>query len=373
MSNMLEKQIHVLQVTGGLGQGGLETVAMNIVRYFRVEKYLFDFLVFGEKKNYYEREANDLGCRIIRINKARDHYSYYKQLVEVIRKNGPYDVVISHTFMNSGIVLKAAKKCHVNTCIAYAHSSNRGTKKLGKLVAYTLLRKLINRYSDLRIACSKKAGEYVFGQRKQFYIIGNGIDTEMFRFSRKVRMNTRNQLGIKDEIVIGNVGRLSQEKNQVFIVQVLKELREMTVNALLLLVGEGSERKEIEQAIIDNRLQDYAILTGERNDVSALLSAMDVFLFPSLHEGLGICAIEAQASGLRTICSDTIPIEVGITDLASFKSLRDGPKSWAEDICSNHENCNREKYYQEVSNKGYSSYECIKRFEELLCSNSTRN
>ena len=268
--------------------------------------------------------------------------------------------------MNSGIVLKAAKKCHVKTCVAYAHSSDRGTKNAVKLLTYKLLRGWINRYSDLRIACSQKAGEYVYGIGKQFHVIGNGIDTEAYRFSQETRDKVRGMLSIRDELVIGSVGRLSPEKNQVFLVYVLKELRELGTDAVLLLVGDGSARESIEQSVRDNGLQDYVILTGARSDVPDLLCAMDVFLFPSLHEGLGICAIEAQASGLRTVCADTIPTEVGITDLASYKSLNDGPKSWAEEIRNDQLEENREKYFKEVSDRGYSISECIKRFELIL-------
>lgn len=361
-----ETRIRVLQVTGGLGQGGLETVAMNIVRYMSSEKYSFDFLAFDNNRNYYESEAAEYGCRIIRIKKEKSIFAYYRQLIDVIRQNGPYDVVISHTFMNSGIVLKAAKKCHVKTCVAYAHSSDRGTKNVVKLLTYKLLRGWINRYSDLKIACSKKAGEYVYGIGKQFHVIGNGIDTEAYRFNQETRDKVRSILGIQDELVIGSVGRLSPEKNQVFLVYVLKELRELGANAVLLLVGEGSAREIIEQTVRDNGLQDYVILTGARSDVPDLLCAMDVFLFPSFHEGLGICAIEAQASGLRTICADTIPAEVGITDLASYKSLNDGPISWAEEIYNNQQNSEREKYFKEVSDKGYSISECINKLEILL-------
>ena len=363
---MSEKRVHVLQVTGGLGQGGLETVAMNIVRYMSPEKYSFDFLVFGDRKNYFEGEAVELGCNIIKIKKAGNIIAYYRQLVEVIKNNGPYDVVISHTFMNSGIVLKAAKKCHVKTCVAYAHSSDRGTKNAVKLITYKWLRNWLNRYSDLRIACSQKAGEYVYGIGKQFHVIGNGIDTEAYRFSQKTRDKVKGMIGIRDELVIGSVGRLSPEKNQIFLVYVLKELRELGTNAVLLLVGEGSAREKIEQTVRDNGLQDYVILTGARSDVPDLLCAMDVFLFPSLHEGLGICAIEAQASGLRTVCADTIPTEVGITDLASYKSLNDGPKSWAEEVRNYQQNSEREKYFKEVSDKGYSISECIKKLNDLI-------
>ena len=373
VKKMEDNRVRVLQVTGGLSHGGLETVAMNIVRYMDREKFSFDFLILGNKEGYYEKEAVGLGCRILRIKKTKDLFSYDQSIRQALREHGPYDVVISHTFLNSGIVLRAAKKCGVKTCVAYAHSIKRDNSGVFKAFSYQLLRYWINRYSDIRAACSRAAGEYVFGKNKQFHVIRNGIDVNGFRYDKAIREKIRQDLGLRDKWVLGNVGRLSPEKNQAFLVGVLNELISLGQDAVLLLVGEGAARETIEKAARDAGLQDRVILTGARNDVPALLSAMDVFLFPSLHEGLGICAIEAQASGLRTVCSDTVPEEAGITDLISFMSLKDGPKAWAEEILRCGRNGNRGRYFQTVAEKGYSIRDCIREFEALVCGTAARD
>ncbi|MBR0227031.1 MAG: glycosyltransferase family 1 protein [Clostridia bacterium] len=363
---MEKNRVRVLQVTGGLGQGGLQTVTMNIVRYMDRERFAFDFLVLGGKEGVYEQEAARLGCQIFRAEKTKDTLSYYQSIKRAIRAHGPYDVVISHTFLNSGIVLRAAKKCGVKTCVAYAHSAKRGRRGALKALSYQVLRHWINRYADIRAACSGAAGAYVFRKKKPFYVIHNGVKTSDFKYSEAARREIRQSLGLQDQYVIGNVGRLSAEKNQAFLVQVLNELIQSGRDAVLLLVGEGNEREAIEKAVRETGLQEKVILTGDRSDVPALLSAMDAFLFPSFHEGLGICAIEAQASGLPTICADTVPKEVGITELVSFKSLRDGPKAWAEEICRAGQNGNREAYCRAVAEKGYSVEACIGRLQEII-------
>lgn len=359
------KKNRVLQVTGGLDTGGLETVAMNIVRHADREQASFDFLVYGEHPGAYEKEAKETGCHVIHMRKPRNYLSFYKKLESVIRNHGPYDVIIAHTYFSSGIVLKAAKKAGVKVCAAYAHSGKRGSETIIKKLVYMVLRSYINRYSDFRFTCSYDAGRYVFGNNS-FSVIKNGIKIEDFIFDRNVREQTRDSLGIKDEYVIGNVGRLSKEKNQVFLVYVLRELLALGIKAKLLLVGEGKEREELERIISENNLTKDAILLGNREDVPNLLFAMDCFLFPSHHEGLGISAIEAQATGLRVICSSTLPKELAITDLVQYKSLDDGAFSWAQTASKVKSPVDREKYNKKVREKGYSVNDCTKDIERII-------
>lgn len=301
--------IHILQVVGSLRIGGLETVAMNCMRYADTTEYQFDFLVFGEQVGDYEAEAIECGCNVIHIPAPGKSYrAYYKKLCEVM-KHGKYDIVHSHVFFNSGIVLLAAKKCGVPVRIAHAHSVKRKSDKgIRKAVFQTVMRKLLVKYATKFCACSKQAGEYVFSKEafeEKGMVLPNCIDVSKFAFSEENRKRIRRELSINENaVVIGQVGHLTQAKNQKFLLDLFSEFLKTNPAAMLLLVGDGELRNELETQIASLGIDKSVRLTGTRSDIGALLSAMDVYVCTSTNEGFGITLLEAKANGLPCVIEE---------------------------------------------------------------------
>lgn len=364
------KKIRVLQITGGLNTGGLETVAMNTVRFSDRSKISFDFLVYTDAIGAYEKEAENLGCHVIHMHKPNNYFTFYQELKKTFKENGPYDVVYSHTFFNSGIAMRAAKACGVKKCIAHAHNTERfKDRALLRSLFYKVMRCWLNKYADYRLACSAAAGAYVYGDGAEFKVIRNGINVDNFVFNQEAREKTRTELSLGDSFVIGNISRISEAKNYLFLVRTFFELLKNKSNSKLLIVGDGDLRPQVEAEIVKLGLEDKTILTGSRSDVPELLSALDCFVFPSIHEGLGISAVEAQASGLSVLCSDSVPHEVQVTDLLTFKSLKDGEKSWAESIIKLSDigdKENRKNRVREIREAGYDIKSSVQEIEAIL-------
>lgn len=365
---MISKPIRILQVTGGLNTGGLETVAMNILRYADYNLFKFDFLVYGKETGDYEAEAKNRGCKIIHMYKSNNPIRFYFDLKKAIQVNGPYDIVYSHTYFNSGFVLKAAKACRVPKCIAHVHSGHRiNDHRIDRKITYSILRRMINHYSDLRLACSKEAGIHVFGDASKFTVINNGIDTVKFVFNETSRDKLRKEYRIKDdEILIGTVGRLTAPKNQLFLIEVFAELVKLIPESKLIIVGGGELEATLKKKAKENGLQDKIIFAGSQHNIGAFLSCMDVFVFPSKHEGLGISAVEAQANGLQVFCSDTVPNEIAITALVHFISLDVGPTGWAQEIAKYNNMAERGDMSEQIRKGGFELSECMDRIYTLI-------
>jgi len=199
------------------------------------------------------------------------------------------------------------------------------------------MRHKILKYSTDLFGCSKEACEFLFGERcfndNRVRIINNGIETENFVFNEEIRVKMREELGIKDStIVVGHVGRFSYPKNHDFLIDIFKKVNEKNRNTLLLLVGDGNLREAIERKVEYLGLSNRVIFAGIRSDVADVLQAMDIFVFPSLYEGLPVTLVEAQASGLPCVISDNITKQVQITDLIHPVSLERSPEYWSKKI-----------------------------------------
>lgn len=345
------QKIRVLQVPGSLVVGGLQTVAMNCFRYIDRNEFDFDYLVYGDKIGEYEAEVEQLGGRIIHIPAPQNSYiRFYKNVKNIILKYGPYDIVHSHTFFNSGIVLSAAKRCGVQKCIAHAHSGERnGSKKLTKALYNRVMRSLLVQNADIYCACSEKAGAYLFGEKaflsNRGHIFPNAIDVSSFVFSQKDRERIRSEFGISDtERIIGIVGSLSPTKNHLFLFSIFREILKISGSFKLLIIGDGELREMLYNKAIELGISDKIIWLGVRTDIPSLLSAMDVFIFPSLHEGFGIALLEAQVNGLPCIVGkDTVPERVWISENHSIIDFST-PELWIRSLVeSNREVCDTNK------------------------------
>lgn len=322
--------VRVLHIVTNMDRGGLETMLMNYYRHMDREKIQFDFLEHRRDRAAYDDEIESLGGRIFRLPRLNPLSSdYFHALNAFFAAHPEYRIVHSHLDCMSAYPLCAAKNAKVPVRIAHAHSTSQDRN--WKLVFKLISKKLISLYTTDLFACSADAGEWMFGT-KDVHILPNAIDIERYAFNLLIRNQTKKALGLDDAFVIGHVGRFSAVKNHSFLTDVFAQIKRQEPNSKLLLVGAGSEMQAVQQKVKALGLGADVIFTGVRNDVANLMQAMDVFVFPSLYEGLGIVLIEAQAAGLPCVVSDTIPREAYLTDLVTAEKLSSSVEKWAEKI-----------------------------------------
>ena len=322
--------VRVLHIVTNMDRGGLETMLMNYYRHMDREKIQFDFLEHRRDRAAYDDEIESLGGRIFRLPRLNPLSSdYFHALNAFFAAHPEYRIVHSHLDCMSAYPLCAAKNAKVPVRIAHAHSTSQDRN--WKLVFKLISKKLISLYTTDLFACSADAGEWMFGT-KDVHILPNAIDIERYAFNLLIRNQTKKALGLDDAFVIGHVGRFSAVKNHSFLTDIFAQIKRQEPNSKLLLVGAGSEMQAVQQKVKTLGLGADVIFTGVRNDVANLMQAMDVFVFPSLYEGLGIVLIEAQAAGLPCVVSDTIPREAYLTDLVTAEKLSSSVEKWAEKI-----------------------------------------
>lgn len=326
------KSIRVLHVVVNMNRGGAETLLMNLYRNVDRTKVQFDFLTF--KEGVFDQEIKELGGTIHRIPYINEvgHFGYINALNNFFSTHNDYTIVHSHLNRMSGLVVRAAKKFGIRYCISHSHNTGGEGGALAK--AYKWYSGLfIPSYSDYTFACSEAAAKWLFGKKANAAkLLNNGIEPEMFTYSPEVRKMVRRELGINDQCVIGHVGRFTKQKNHKFLIEVFAEFVKRRPNSILLLCGDGILRKDIEKRAADLNIQDKVKFLGVRSDINLLLQAFDLFLFPSLHEGLPVTLIEAQAAGVPCLLSGEITDEVDLgLGLVKFLDLTDTDQ-WATEL-----------------------------------------
>lgn len=329
--------IRILHVLGCLNRGGAETMVMNLYRDIDRTKVQFDFIIHTRDKCAYDDEIESLGGKIYRVPRynGKNHFQYKKAWNIFFQEHPEYKIIHGHVRSTASIYLKIAKKYGLTT-IAHSHSTSSGIGFSG--IAKNILQYQIRYIADYLFACSESAGIWLFGkkacQKDNFYILNNAIDTQKFIYNQKKRMEKRKEFQLEDKFVIGHVGRFYGPKNHKFLIDVFKAVHERNNNAVLMLVGDGELQQSIEKKVNDLGLSNNVMFTGVRPDIPDILQFMDVFLFPSLYEGLPVTLIEAQAAGLPCIISDTITNEVCITPYIRPVSLSKTANEWAEIVIS---------------------------------------
>lgn len=331
------EQIRVLQVIGGLNRGGAETMIMNLYRAIDKSSVQFDFVIHRGNENAYCDEVRNLGGKIYVFPEpsAKNLIYYRKCWKNFLEEHPEYKILHSHVRSYAILFLGIAKKLGLTT-IVHSHSTSNG----GGIKSYlkSLLQLPLRKTSDYLFACSTISGEWLFGKKaiKQpnYKMIKNAIDCSKYVVGEEVRKAYRQEMGIDHSVVYGHVGRLSEPKNHAFLLQVFCEILKTQPNAILMIVGEGAYRERIETQIAQLGIEDKVIMTGRRNDIPQILSAMDVFLFPSLWEGLPVTVIEAQAAGLPCLISDKITDEVAVSNAVTYLPIDQGVDCWVEGACT---------------------------------------
>ena len=348
---------------GIMDTGGIETWLMNILRNIDRAKVQFDFIVHTEKKGYYDDEIELLGGKIIRIPKFKlFNLSDYKRVWDSILKEGKYKIVHTHVRSTASIYLKIAKKYGITT-ISHAHNTSNGSFPISFIKMIFQLN--ISKYSDIRLACSKEAGVWLF-KSHTFKIIKNGIDLSQYVASEETRMEYRKKYNIdNNNIVIGHIGRFTYQKNHNFLLDIFYALYKKNNAFKLVLVGDGDLKSNVKSKIQKLNIADSVIFAGVRSDIPQLLQMFDIFLFPSHYEGLPVALIEAQAAGLQSFVSDVISREIMITKLVHPVSLKENAKYWADFIIQNIKSYREKDASKAVDDAGFDVKAVAKEFEKL--------
>lgn len=323
--------IRVLQVVNIMNRAGLETMLMNYYRNIDRNLIQFDFLTHREEKGAYDEEIEALGGKIYHAPRLypQNYVAYFKYMKRFFEEHEEYQIVHSHIDTMSAFPLLAAKCSRVPLRIAHSHTSklDLDIKFPIKYMAKLMVPFVANHY----FSCGEKAGKFLFGKRN-FQIVHNAINLFEYSFDTLARKEIRYELGIEHKLVIGHVGRYCYIKNQIFLLEILKELLKINQDAILLLVGKGEDEQKLKKEVLKLGLESHVFFLIDRPDVYKLYQAMDIFVMPSLFEGLPVVGIEAQANGLVCLFSDHISPEILCTSSVEMFPLSMGAVAWAKKI-----------------------------------------
>lgn len=324
----------VLQYIGSLNRGGAQSAILNLYHEIDRREWQFDFVDHDFHSGELDEEIKSMGGCIYHLPSLEDAgpYHFVSNWKSFLSLHDEWNVIHSHMRTTASLMLPVAKNAGLAT-IVHSHSTRNdgGIKAAFKDV----LQYPIRFESDFFVACSSEAGRWLFGERAfnsdQYLYLPNAIDVDKYAFNEGKRSSLRSQLGLVGKLVLGHVGRLHESKNHEFLIDVFGEFKKRCPNSVLLLVGGGPLRQQIENLIASKGLTDSVLLLGNRSDVPELLQVMDVFVFPSKWEGLPVSVVEALASGLPCYISDTLTHDVDICE-AVIRLPIDDPKLWADSI-----------------------------------------
>jgi len=341
--------------------GGIESVIMNYYRRIDKNRFQFDFIIHDDKIAY-EDEIKSFGGKIFNLTPRRNYFVYKKEIKKFFKNNAKnYDAIWVNSCTLSNIdYLKLAKKYGIKLRIIHSHNSrNMGTALTFILHHFNKL--IVNKYATDFWSCGELASKWFYNKKiinsSAHKIINNAIDVELFRFNKDIRNSYRKELGIENDFVIGNVGRLHFQKNQEFLIDIFEEIKKVKHNSKLLLIGDGEDKEKLMKIVSQKKLENNVIFLGVRSDISNLMHSIDCFVFPSVFEGLPVALFEAQAAGLKIYASDTISDKSKIDSNLIFLSLSLAPSEWARIIVNN---------YQE-------GYDRLKSNDKMLISNYNIN
>lgn len=365
--------IRILHIVSHMNRGGVENFLMNIYRKIDRKKIQFDFLMHINKKCTFDDEIESLGGRIYKVSpRNRGFLKNRKELDQFFKEHQNYKIVHQHVSSLSYIEpLKFAKKYNIPVRIVHSHNTRQGGN---------FLHNIIHKYNQIFIksiatnyyACSESAAKWLYSKKQyennNYKVINNAIDSEKFIYNENIREKIRNELNIKNKFVIGHVGRFHPQKNHKFLVKIFKEVIKQNKKSILLLVGDGKNKKEIEQIVEENRLSSNVMFTGVRSDVHKLMQAMDVFVLPSLYEGFPVTLVEAQASGLPCVLSENITKEVEINNNIKWFNIDDEPQKWANGVLAL-QNSRKIAPRKNIIESGFDSEELAKKLQNIYINN----
>lgn len=352
-----KEPIRIAHIVGKWLGGGVEAVIMNYYRHIDRSKIQFDFICDSDSTNIPYEEIEKLGGRVIIVPPYQKVFKYIKELIKIFKKNN-YKIVHSHINTLSVFPLYAAKKAGVPVRIAHSHSTTN-KKEWKKNIIKLVLRPFAKTFATDYFACSELAGRWLFGDKTfdegKVYVLNNAIDLDKFKYDEKIRKSKRKELGIKDnEIVIGHIGRFVEQKNHRGLIDIFNEVHKLNNKTVLVLTGQGPLTKEMQEKVKSLDLEKNVKFLGQRSDANELYQAFDIFLLPSLYEGLPVVGVEAQAAGLLCILSDDMTKETKVLETTEFLSLSTSPEVWANVVLRSYDNYKRKDTIDEITKNNFN-------------------
>lgn len=353
--------IRVLHIINGMGTGGAEKDIMNWYRNINTDQIQFDFLIRSDE-DFYKDEILKRGGKFYKVP------SFPKRFIRNFRETKKYlkthsDYVAIHVHGNALIYiypLIVAKKYGISKRIFHAHNTQAKSALSGLI--HKLHKLVIDRYANVLIACSKEAGIFSYGNRK-FITVNNAMD--LAKYSEPLEKDKYDELDIENKYVVGHVGRFLPVKNQRFVVDVFSEIKKKRTDSVLLLIGEGYMRGEVERHVAELGLSDSVKFLGERNDVEKIIPLMDILVFPSLYEGVPLVVLEAQASRTKIVYSNIIDDQVKISPYVRPVPLQASKEEWAKSALAFSEediDCDIDDCFE---SKGYTINQVVKQLSEI--------
>ncbi len=349
--------------------GGIESFLHSVIMEMDLSQLEIDIVAAQMCESVFTADLKEKGVRFYELSgsqrKLWQNHKIFRQLLE----KRQYDVVHLNIFQGLSLYYAyLAEKARIPVRIAHSHNTalRQSRTRWLKLLIHNIAKRLLAENVTEYWACSKLAAEFMFPRDvvEKYEFIPNGIDVERFRFDNEVREKVRKDLDIDGKLVIGNVGRLCYQKNQEYLLEVFAILQYERPDSILLLVGEGELKADLRQKAEKLSIADKVLFYGVTDKVEQLLWAMDVFVFPSRFEGLGIAVVEAQAAGLPVICSDNVPDEAVVTDLVQKVDLSSGADVWADNILRCQVSMDRQAFNEQVRQSGFAVADVADRIEK---------
>lgn len=361
----------LLCIVSNMNAGGAETFLMKLYRSLDKSKYQMDFIVAIKEKGFYDDEIISLGGRIFHVRpKSAGFFRNFKEIIKIVRTNKYKSVLRVSQHSLSATDLLAAKLGGAKKLAFRSSNTNTTDASRKEIFLHKMCLFMPRIFSNIKIAPSTEAAEFLFGKdcvsRGKATILHNALNLDMYRYDEKGRQKVRSEFGITDDtMVVGHVGRFMRQKNHTFLINIFHEIHKKNPQSKLLLVGNGELESQIKMKVKKAGLEDDVIFAGIRSDIPQLMSAMDVFVFPSFYEGMPNTVIEAQATGLPCLIADTITKEADVTGTVEYMSLNDTYKRWAERAILTTKKIRCDKT-DEMRKKGYDIKYVAEQFVDLV-------
>lgn len=365
------EQVHVLVLDTVMDRGGAEAMIMNYMRNINRDIIKFDFLTNRDYRAAYEDEIESLGGKVYHMCPMYPgkFHRYKKEVREFLKEHPEYKIIHSNLEERSYLPLKVAKKMGVPVRISHSHNRPLGINP--KLIVRYYFRFMLKFYNTHMFACGEEAGDWLYGKknRSNVTIMNNAVDANQYRYNPEVSKEMKKQLGIEGKKVIGHVGRFFPQKNHGFLIDIFNEIYKKDKDTVLLLVGGGelddALKKQIKEKVRNLGLEDAVEFLGVREDVDRIVQTFDVFLLPSLFEGLPVTMVEAQAAGLPCVISDKVPIQCDLTGNVWVVPLEESPEKWADVVLDKANNFEKRNTYQQIADAGFDIKSQAKWLEEF--------
>lgn len=347
----MSEPIRIAQMMTEMNYGGVEMVVMNYYRHIDHSKVQFDFFALEGSLLPQREEIERLGGRIYIVPSVKHIARYNKEIGKLFKEN-EYHIVHSHMNALSVFSLRKAKKVGITNRIAHNHST-AGKGETKKNIIKYILRPFAKIYPTELCACSKLAGQWLYGKKSEFHVFNNAIDLDLYTYNPQKSFEIKTKLGLANKLVIGHIGRFCYQKNHEFLIDIFEKIHEKRPDAVLVLIGEGETEDNIRKRVKLLGLEDFVRFMGKQSDTSKFYQAMDVFVLPSRYEGLPVVGVEAQAMGLPCFFSDKVTTEAKILESTTFISLKSSAFEWANTILKQINNFKRKNTQEPMRRAGF--------------------